>query len=161
MESVKPKIMHPASSKSGAFLLELLLVILFFSIASAVCVELFVKSYTLSEKSMHLNTSVLCAENIAELFLASDSGMDILVLTYPYYPEKSTVEETIQGSIYFDEFGDSCDPTSAVYVYHAVLRYSTEDTNELLAIQVFVGDELSYQLNVQKHVPYKEVLSEN
>ena len=60
------------SSKSGIFLMELILSILFFSIAAAVCVKLFVTSHDLSSQSVKLNNAVAMAENIAEVFYGSN-----------------------------------------------------------------------------------------
>ena len=56
------------SSRSGIFLMELMLSILFFSIAAAVCVELFAISHQLSNKGVNLNYAVATAESIAEAF---------------------------------------------------------------------------------------------
>ncbi len=63
------------SSKSGIFLMELILSILFFSIAAAVCVKLFVTSHQLSDQSVKLNHAVAMAESIAEAFFMGVMGM--------------------------------------------------------------------------------------
>lgn len=55
-------------SGSSLFLMELILAILFFSVASAVCVQLFARAHTASEQSAALNRSVLAAESAAEAF---------------------------------------------------------------------------------------------
>ena len=46
-------------SGSSLFLMELILAILFFSVASAVCVQLFARAHTASEQSAALNRAVL------------------------------------------------------------------------------------------------------
>lgn len=56
------------SSKSGLFLMELILGIMFFSVAAAICVKLFVSSHQLSEKSIYLNYAVTFSQSIAESF---------------------------------------------------------------------------------------------
>ena len=56
------------SSKSGIFLMELILSILFFSIAAAVCVKLFVTAHRLSDQRENINHAVSMAESIAEAF---------------------------------------------------------------------------------------------
>lgn len=60
--------MQNSSSKTGLFLMELIIAILFFSLAGAVCVRLFVRSHIISEQSVELNHSVLWAQNTAEAF---------------------------------------------------------------------------------------------
>ena len=56
------------SSKSSLFLMELILSILFFSLASAVCVQLFVKSHLISRQSTDLTNSVNLAQDVAEIY---------------------------------------------------------------------------------------------
>ncbi len=60
--------MQNSSSKTGLFLMELIIAILFFSLAGAVCIRLFVRSHIISEQSVELNHSVLWAQNTAEAF---------------------------------------------------------------------------------------------
>lgn len=55
-------------SKSSLFLIELIIVILFFSLASTVCVQLFVKSHLLDKKTKHTNLGVKVCQNYAEIF---------------------------------------------------------------------------------------------
>ena len=52
---------------SSLFLMELILAILFFSIASAVCVQFFVKSHLLSRSSDALNYAANECASVAEL----------------------------------------------------------------------------------------------
>ncbi len=51
---------------SSLFLMELILAILFFSIASAVCVQFFVKSHLLCKDSQTLNYAVNTCSSVAE-----------------------------------------------------------------------------------------------
>lgn len=54
------------ANSSSLFLLELILAILFFSVASAVCVQIFVKSHLLSKDAQILNFAVNEVSNAAE-----------------------------------------------------------------------------------------------
>lgn len=60
---------------SSLFLMELILAILFFSVASAVCVQIFVKSHLLSQKAGALNEAVNLCTNVAETISASPEQM--------------------------------------------------------------------------------------
>jgi type II secretory pathway pseudopilin PulG len=55
-------------SKSAIFLFELMVVILVFSFAAAVCTSIFAKSYEFSERSKALTMAVIKAESAAEDF---------------------------------------------------------------------------------------------
>ena len=71
------------SSKSGIFLMELILYILFFSIAAAVCVKLFVTAHRLSDQSVNLNHAVAMAESIAEAFYGCNGNVGELETLFP------------------------------------------------------------------------------
>lgn len=58
------------AKRSSLFLLELIIVILFFSMASAVCVRFFVKAHTISRDTTNLNMAVNQVSAYAELFLS-------------------------------------------------------------------------------------------
>ena len=46
-------------SRSSLFLMELILVILFFAVAGSICVQIFVKAHLLSQSSSDLNLSLI------------------------------------------------------------------------------------------------------
>lgn len=62
-------------SKSSLFLMELILALLFFSLASTVCIRLFVKSHTLSINTQDLNYAVTQSQNLAEAFIGFDGEL--------------------------------------------------------------------------------------
>lgn len=83
------------SSKSGLFLMELIIAIAFFAFASAICVQLFSKAHLLSTKSGDINRAVAVAQSAAECFKSADASIeetaallgstavgDALVITY-------------------------------------------------------------------------------
>ena len=58
-------------SKSSLFLMELILVILFFAISAAVCIRVFVSAEQTAERSRDLSCAVLAAQSAAECYRAS------------------------------------------------------------------------------------------
>ncbi len=62
-------------SKTSLFLMELIISIMFFAIASAVCIQLFVKSYQISTSSVELNHAVQWAENAAEVYYSCNGDL--------------------------------------------------------------------------------------
>lgn len=58
------------AKRSSLFLLELMIAILFFCLASAVCVQIFVKAHTISRETQELNTALEKVSGYTELFLA-------------------------------------------------------------------------------------------
>ena len=70
------------TSKSGLFLIELILSIFFFIIAMAVCLQLFVKAHTLSQDTIAMNHAILWTQNLAELFLGNDGDFSCVKQAY-------------------------------------------------------------------------------
>lgn len=65
-------------SKSSLFLMELIIALLFFSLASTVCIRLFVHAHTLSARTIDQNYAVNYAQNMAEAFLGCDGDLNSL-----------------------------------------------------------------------------------
>ena len=79
-----------SSSRSELLLMEIILSILFFSLASAVCLQLFVKASLLGRDTAELDMAVRCAVSAAELLnQAGDPQEEILEL----FPESCVLTE--------------------------------------------------------------------
>ena len=63
---------HSSNNRSGLFLLEIVIAILFFAIVSAVCLRAFAKSHTLSQQASDTNHAISNMENVAELLKSVD-----------------------------------------------------------------------------------------
>ena len=70
------------SSKSSLFLMELIIAILFFALASAVCIQLFVKAHLLGKTTTEENKALLMCQNFSEIYLG------ILPEQYDSQPEE-------------------------------------------------------------------------
>jgi len=64
-------------SKSTLFLMELIIVILFFALSSAVCMRIFVYAHQLEKTTENVNHAVLWAGNAAELFYEYEDTKDV------------------------------------------------------------------------------------
>ncbi|MDL2300323.1 type II secretion system GspH family protein [Clostridiaceae bacterium OttesenSCG-928-D20] len=98
----------PKKSKSyGASMIELVVAVLIFSIAAALCTKIFVTAMQISDESQELTTAVLMAESAAEIYRAkgdiseledfcvSESHSKALILSYK---EKKSGHLAIQVS---------------------------------------------------------------
>lgn len=63
-------------SKSTLFLMELIIAILFFALASTVCIRLFAKSHLLSKQTVNQNEMIIQVQNIADIFLSAEGNAD-------------------------------------------------------------------------------------
>ncbi|MCR5117669.1 MAG: hypothetical protein K6A97_09205 [Lachnospiraceae bacterium] len=55
-------------SKTALFLMEMIVIMFFFSLTAAVCIRVFVKAHLVGRDTKELNNAVLIAENAGELF---------------------------------------------------------------------------------------------
>ena len=65
-------------SKSGLFLMELIIAICFFAVSSAICVQLFAHAHTLSQRSKGIQMAVLNAQSVAAGFRGLEGDVDAL-----------------------------------------------------------------------------------
>lgn len=126
-------------SKSGLFLMELIIVLLFFSLASTVCVRLFVKSGTLSEDTVDLTYAVSQAQNLAEAYLACDG--DIIQVHF-LFPKSEIIEDDL---LVVEDDG-----------YTSTISFSPEDKNGLIHGDIVIynaAEEELYSLQVVHYIP--------
>lgn len=116
------------AKSSSLFLLELILAILFFSLASAVCVQFFVKSHILSRDAQSLNHAVNECSGIAEIVNTSDGTEEVLDLITEVYSDApiETYEENgdipaVSVRIYYDEEFIPCTESEGVYTLQVEL----------------------------------------
>lgn len=76
--------MKRVSSRSSLLLIEIIIAILIFSVASAVCLQLFAKSHTLSKRTEELDIAVREATSVSELLAQGDTLKKNLTRFYPY-----------------------------------------------------------------------------
>lgn len=132
-------------SKSGIFLMELIISILFFALSSAVCIQLFVKAHLLGEETAEQNKSILWCQNLAELYIECDGSTEEI---YDYLLAGSTLskdnitlrpKEAASGDIilYFDQNFLPSTQNSPNLAYAAVLS-CTENSGSLLTAEASV-----------------------
>lgn len=146
------------TSKSSLFLMELIISILFFSIASAVCIQLFVKAHVLNTRTQEQNQTVVWSQNLAELWRAYE-GDNLQIydrLRADYGCEDSSVYLTnvlpYTLMLYFNEDWELSDQD---IIYCVSLSHSTfDEASRLISSQISVsrGEEILYTLPLFHHI---------
>ena len=72
-----------ASGRSSLLLMELILSILFFALASAVCLQIFVKASLIGKDTKELDQAVRCVTSAAELLGQAEEPMKQIMEQYP------------------------------------------------------------------------------
>lgn len=138
------------NSKSSLFLIELIIVILFFSIAGAVCIQLFVKSYLLGKETEGLNICVKHSQNFAEVF----NGMGGNSEEFAYFFEETLITNNDSSySVYITE-DDTFTTDMSLAAYRGDLLFSTENNMITLDISFYQlkDNEELYSISVDKYL---------
>lgn len=118
------------NNTSSLFLLELILAVLFFSVASALCIQIFTKAHLMSQDARDLNFAVNEVSSMAEQ-MPDDSLQD--------------------AAAYYDSNYASCEKADAVYVL--TVHYEPEDTllKAHISMDTVADNRNIYTLDVTKH----------
>lgn len=135
------------TSRTGLFLIELIISVFFFIVSCAIIVLLFAKSYTVSQEAVNFNNALRYSQNIAELFLGDNgsfeavriaysdieynSGDDFLLLLFDKDWEPVTGETDAMYSVWARSYVDS----SFSYVNIYVQKYSP---NEFISLNEYI-----------------------
>lgn len=137
-----------SKSKSSLFLMEMIVTILFFSIASAICVRLFAESHILSKQADELNMAVAVSQSFVEVVRGTDGSMDALLEQFPN-------AERINNDVleqYYDTDYNECTIEEACYVAEITLS----NTGAFQVIDTrFINletKELVYELSATKYI---------
>ena len=118
------------NNTSSLFLLELILAVLFFSVASALCIQIFTKAHLMSQDARDLNFAVNEVSSMTEQ-MPDDSWQD--------------------AAAYYDSSYASCEKADAVYVL--TVHYEPEDTllKAHISMDTVADNRNIYTLDVTKH----------
>ena len=118
------------NNTSSLFLLELILAVLFFSVASALCIQIFTKAHLMSQDARDLNFAVNEVSSMAEQM--SDGTLQ-------------------DAAAYYDSSYASCELAVAVYVL--TVHYEPEDTllKAHISMDTVADNRNIYTLDVTKH----------
>ena len=135
-------------SRSSLFLMEMIITILFFSLARAICVKSFVNAPLIGKETMELNHAVAIASGYAEVMRGTDGDIDSIIAVYP---------EAVKGDdSYFTEFFDvnfnPCDADKAVYVGDVTLTPNGAIQNLNVKIARIEDSSIIYELNATKYM---------
>ena len=146
---------------SSLFLLELILAVLFFSVASALCIQIFTKAHLMSQDARDLNFAVNEVSSMAEQMSAgtlhsdtAPSSDDTVASSGDTASDPSTQmpDDSLQdAAAYYDSSYASCEKADAVYVL--TVHYEPEDTllKAHISMDTVADNRYIYTLDVTKH----------
>lgn len=139
-------------SRSSLFLMEMIIAILFFSLASAVCIQLFAKSHTLSRQTVNQNQAVIQAQNLAESYLALEGDFEQMAALFD---TADADNETATLQLYFDTNWNPVSVSDALYATEMFCHPVNE--NGLITADITVSEFTSpateiYSLHIVHHI---------
>lgn len=159
-------IQKSKAQSSSLFLMEIILAILFFSITSAVCVQIFVKSHLMSQESQALTQAVNECSAVAEICKTSADAKSALELIAKVYPDANSGSATAETdvaeavakatdadvTVYYDENFSQCSADKCSY--RMTVRLS--QSNDMLSADIsYIGcsdDKEIYNLDTRNHI---------
>ncbi|MCR5557918.1 MAG: hypothetical protein K6F75_10210 [Butyrivibrio sp.] len=110
------------NSRTSLFLMELIICILFFALASAVCLRLFSSAYLLAEKNSNLNHALIWSQNFSESFYGCEGR---ILQMQDQFPDAflTMADNETDGSLvlFFDNEWNQVDNSMDVASYEAVI----------------------------------------
>ena len=140
--------MNRAGSRSSLFLMEMIVTILFFSLASAVCVQCFVRAHLIGEETKELNHAVAIATGYAEVMRGTDGDIDSILAIYP---------NAVKGDdsfimVFYDGDFNPCDAGQAVYAGDITLTPNGAIQNMHIKIARIDDNSIIYELDATKYM---------
>ena len=139
---------------SSLFLLELILAVLFFSVASALCIQIFTKAHLMSQDARDLNFAVNEVSSMAEQISAGTLHSDTAASSDDTASDPSTQmpDDSLQdAAAYYDSGYASCEKADADYVL--TVHYEPENTllKAHISMDTIADNRNIYTLDVTKH----------
>lgn len=135
------------AKRSSIFLLELMIAILFFCLASAVCIRLFVKSHTISLETQNLNMALNQVSSVAEVFRSGTDMKEFLEREFPDYEEKS---ENLLFLVYYNEDWEPCGEKEASFCLSIEFLESGTETTGRFSMKNIDTDAEIYAVSLEK-----------
>lgn len=150
------------NNTSSLFLLELILAVLFFSVASALCIQIFTKAHLMSQDARDLNFAVNEVSSMAEQISAGTlhpataaSSDDTAASSGDTASDPSTQisnDAWQDDTAYYDSSYASCEKADAVYVL--TVHYEPENTllKAHISMDTIADNRNIYTLDVTNHL---------
>lgn len=139
---------HRSKSKSSLFLMEMIVTLLFFSIAGAICVQLFVQAHILSKQADELNMAVAVSQSFVEVMRGTDGSMDALL---EQFPDADRISINVLEQYYDSEY-HVCADTEATYVIEVTLTPTAAFQIIHTKMIQLETKEIIYELSATKYI---------
>ncbi len=134
------------TSKSRYFLFEMMIAILFFSIASSLCLRFFTKAHLLSQSAADLNFAIFQVESVMEILNTAPTEDTLLSKAFPDADILSN-----GADIYYDKDHQPCDSQNSAYTLHVIK--TIDGSMCRISLNMIAGSTSVYTLDHTIHIP--------
>ena len=135
-------------SRSSLFLMEMIVTILFFSLAAAICVRCFVSAHMMGKETYELNHAIAIATGYAEVMRGTNGDINSIQAVCP---DSVKVDDSYL-MIFYDSSFNPCDPETAVYAGDVTLTPNGAIQNMHVKIIRVEDSEIIYELDATKYM---------
>jgi hypothetical protein len=126
-----------SNSKLSLFLMELIVAILFFSLAAAVCVSLFSSAHIMADSTENLSSATMWSQNLSEVFMGKSGNLAEISTLYPEgFVTYATDDPSLKNGtlvLFFDENWNTLNNSLTTASYEAILETKILDAKEVYA----------------------------
>lgn len=139
--------MTNTKSRTSLVLMELIITILFFSLASAVCVQLFVQAHLTAKETKCLNNAINITQSISEVMNGTDGSLESIQQFF-----KNASGDDNYFVIYYDENFNESDFENAEYAADVTINSIGNLHNMDVDFLRLSDYEVIYTLNSSKYI---------
>lgn len=132
--------------RSNIFLMELILTILFFALAAAVCMQFFAGAKALSDKTQATNKGLIVAKNIESIFTGADDPLGAINAAYP----AAVVSDSSVTLTYDRDFNETA-AENAVYTITAAWQPRADNPQLWEGTVEISGKDLAISLPLSRY----------
>lgn len=150
----------PKNGKLNLFLLEMIIVLLFFSVASAVILRAFVAADRISAENIRLERMAFCAQSAAESFSVTadlaETAEFLFGVEYENLENATRIEIPLDSKCEYSYMNEA-------YVFMTMQITGSEYKNRLRMLNISFRDKdgnVLYEINSAAYVPERTVLSD-
>lgn len=129
------------------FLMELLIAILFFSLAAAACIQMFVKAWSTSQKAGDINNAQNCAESMAAVLDGAGTSFEEVKQYFP-----GIQKEENRYVLFYNTKWKECKKEEEAYRMELAFHTIDHITTSNIRIKDKKQNEI-YKLSVESHIP--------
>lgn len=140
--------MNKAKSRTSLVLMELIITILFFSLASAVCVQLFVRAYLTTNETRELNNAINITQSISEVMNGTDGSLK----SVKEYFKNAEGDNNYFVVCYDADFKETADIDTAVYAADVTTTHVGNLYNMNIDFLKLSDYDVIYSLSSSKYI---------